>query len=116
MTWWRRLMQRARRGTLNWTRDFASTSNARGRPIARGDGPAEARRRARLAFGGMEQVKEGCRDARGTRWLDDIGRMFATPSHPAPATVLHRRHRLPTLALGGGATTLMFTGDSTVSC
>src|ERR671917_2275782 len=40
--------------------------------IARGLAPAEARRQARLALGGPEQVKEQCRDARGTRWLDDL--------------------------------------------
>ena len=32
----------------------------------------EARRQARLEFGGLEQVKEDCRDARGTRWLEDL--------------------------------------------
>src|SRR5918998_4525256 len=40
--------------------------------IARGVDPEEARRQARLALGGPEQVKEMCRDARGTRWLDDL--------------------------------------------
>ena len=40
--------------------------------IARGVAPEEARRQARLALGGPEQVKEMCRDARGTRWLDDL--------------------------------------------
>jgi putative ABC transport system permease protein len=40
--------------------------------IAQGFDPEEARRRARLALGGPEQVKEHCRDARGTRWLDDL--------------------------------------------
>ena len=32
---------------------------------------AEARRRARLEFGGLDQVKEACRDERGTRWVED---------------------------------------------
>jgi putative ABC transport system permease protein len=32
----------------------------------------EAVRRARLEFGGLDQVKEDCRDARGTRWLDEM--------------------------------------------
>jgi predicted permease len=32
----------------------------------------EARRRARLEFGGVEQIKELCRDARGTRWLEEL--------------------------------------------
>ena len=40
--------------------------------VARGHDPAEARRLARLALGGPEQVKEGCRDARGTRWVEDL--------------------------------------------
>jgi putative ABC transport system permease protein len=40
--------------------------------IAQGLDPEEARRRARLALGGPEQVKEHCRDARGTRWLEDL--------------------------------------------
>src|SRR6267142_752841 len=40
--------------------------------IAQGHSPEEARRQARLALGGPEQVKEMCRDARGTRWLLDL--------------------------------------------
>jgi hypothetical protein len=40
--------------------------------VARGRAPDEARRQARLALGGPEQVKEKCRDARGTRWLQDL--------------------------------------------
>jgi putative ABC transport system permease protein len=40
--------------------------------IEQGLDPEEARRRARLALGGPEQVKEQCRDARGTRWLEDL--------------------------------------------
>ena len=42
--------------------------------IAEGYSPEEARRRARIALGGPEQVKEACRDARGTRWLSDLVR------------------------------------------
>ena len=46
---------------------------ARRRPDRRA---ATIRRRrggmARLALGGPEQVKEGCRDARGTRWVEDL--------------------------------------------
>ncbi|HME10462.1 MAG TPA: permease prefix domain 1-containing protein, partial [Bryobacteraceae bacterium] len=41
--------------------------------VAQGVEPAEARRQARLALGGPEQVKEQCRDARPTRWLEDLG-------------------------------------------
>src|SRR5205085_5228897 len=40
--------------------------------IAQGHSPEEARRQARLTLGGPEQVKERCRDTRGTRWLGDM--------------------------------------------
>ena len=42
--------------------------------IASGMTPEEARRKARLDFGGLEQIKEDCRDVRPARWIDDIGR------------------------------------------
>ena len=32
----------------------------------------EASRRAKLALGGAEQIREACRDARGTRWIEDF--------------------------------------------
>src|SRR5476649_1181944 len=44
--------------------------------MALGHDPGEARRQARLALGGQAQVKEQCRDARGTRWLEDLVQDF----------------------------------------
>ena len=40
--------------------------------VAGGMSAVDARRAARLEFGGLEQIKERCRDARGTRWVEDL--------------------------------------------
>ena len=72
MTWWNRLW---RRGELERSLDkellFHLEQHAADL-MAQGVPPGEARRRARMALGGFEQVKEECRDARGARWLEDL--------------------------------------------
>ena len=72
MTWWHRLFHRRKNEEelekeLRFHLDL-HTSDL----MAQGYSPEEARRQARLALGGPEQVKEMCRDARGTRWLGDL--------------------------------------------
>ena len=76
--------------------------------IAQGLAPDEARRRARLAIGGVDQTREACRDARGTRYLEDLVRdvryawraLTRKPAFLATAVV--------SLALGIGANTVVF--------
>jgi predicted permease len=77
--------------------------------IAQGYSSQEAHRQALLILGGSEQVKEDCRDARGTRWVEDFFRdlrfaIRALRKQPGFAAI-----GLLTLALGTGATTVMFT-------
>ncbi len=77
--------------------------------LARGRSEAQARREARIALGGPEQVKERCRDARGTRWAEELIqdthyalRGFRQKPGFAVITLLIS-------ALGIGATTVMFS-------
>src|SRR4029450_6413911 len=72
MTWWRRLFRRSKmEEELEKELSFHLEQHAADL-VAQGRDPEEARRHARLALGGPEQVKEKLRDVRGTRWLGDL--------------------------------------------
>ncbi|MGA8027308.1 MAG: ADOP family duplicated permease [Bryobacteraceae bacterium] len=76
MTWWERLRRRRQlEEELEKELNFHLDQHAADL-ITHGEDSMEARRQAALSSGGPEQVKESCRDARGTRWLEDLARDF----------------------------------------
>lgn len=109
MLWMRRLFQRRRlERELDKELRFHLEQHAADL-IARGLDPEEALRQAKLALGGTEQVKEECRDARGTRWIDDMWQ----DSRYALRTLRHRPGFtlavIATLTVGLGANTAVFS-------
>src|SRR6185436_14203083 len=70
---------------------------------------AEALRRARLEFGGLDQVKEEYRDALGVRLLDTIRRDLRLAVRALRATPVVSAVAVLSLALGIGANTAIFS-------
>lgn len=77
--------------------------------VRRGMTPDEALRAARLELGGVDQIKEECRDARGVSWIETVWRDLAfglrlMRKNPGFAAIC-----MATLALGIGVTTAVFS-------
>ena len=109
MSWWTR---KGNRGRIEEELDAELRDHVE-RQVAdyvrAGMSAREARRRARLEFGGLDQVKEICRDVRGTRWIEETWqdlrfavRLLVRERWFAAAAIL-------ALGLGIGLTSTAFT-------
>lgn len=77
--------------------------------IKRGMSPNDARKAALRSFGGFEQVKEDCRDARGFRPLDEFWQDLRYSARTLARSKGFTCAVVGTLALGIGAATTIFT-------
>ena len=70
---------------------------------------AEARRTTRLEFGGIDQIKEGCRESRGTLWLESIAQDLRFGARILARSRGFSFTAILVLALGIGVSTLAFS-------
>jgi putative ABC transport system permease protein len=114
MNWWQRLSRRQQlEEELNNEVRFHIEQHAADL-MARGMDAENARRQARLAIGGPEQVKESCRDARGTRWLEELLRDSRYAARVLRQNLGFAAVSVLTLALGIGATTTIFSAANPI--
>src|SRR5271157_4836763 len=77
--------------------------------LAAGMPPDEARRQARVQFGGVERAKEECRDTRGIRWIETLLQDVRYALRGFRRTPGFALTVVATIALGLGLNTTAFT-------
>ncbi len=76
--------------------------------------PAEARRRALVAFGGVTRFTEEHHDARGTRWFVDLAQDVRYAARSLRRNAAFSLSAVAVLAVGIGATTAVFSAVDAV--
>ena len=114
MSWWRRPRPRGRaEDELDAElRDHVERQVAD--YVRAGLSAREAHRRARLEFGGLDHVKEMCRDVRRTRWIEDLGRDLRFAARLLVKERWFAAAAVLTLGIGIGLTGTAFTVYNTV--
>jgi putative ABC transport system permease protein len=82
--------------------------------VSTGMSEAEARRRVRLEFGGVDQAKEHCRDVRRHQWLSELIRDVRVGFRSLARERLFAVSVITILTVGIGATVAMFSVLNTV--
>jgi len=109
MSWLRRLFARKRMEIeLDKELRFHFESQVADK-VRSGIPESEARRLTRLEFGGIEQIKEDCRERRGTLWLESIVRDVRYSLRRLCEVPVFSCMVVLTLALGLGANTAIFS-------
>ncbi len=109
MTWWQRLLRKRKAEYLLNAELRDHFERQVHENLRAGLTAEEAERQARLTFGGLEQIKEECRDARGTRWLEIAAQDFRLAFRTLRKASGFSLAAIATLGLGIGAVTAVFS-------